>query len=278
MRPLAPLVSVIVSTYNRPSSLLLSVLSLARQDPLPHEVVIADDGSGRETADMVARLRAEMPFPVRHAWQEDRGFRLAAARNTGVRASSGSYLLFLDGDLLAGNGLIAAHLRFAAPATFLLGSAIRLDKESSLLLTEQAVMTGAFEAMVSQREIARLSAIHRRNRRHALLRRLRLCKSHKPKLAGGHFSLFRSDFEAVNGFDESFVGWGQEDDDLGRRLMMARKRPRSIVPFAPAYHIYHPSLPRGQWGAGPNAWRLLRRHVVPFCENGLVQGEQERAS
>jgi glycosyltransferase involved in cell wall biosynthesis len=45
-------VSVIVSTYNRAFSLLLSVLSLARQEPLPDEVVVADDGSGEETAEV----------------------------------------------------------------------------------------------------------------------------------------------------------------------------------------------------------------------------------
>ena len=107
VRPLK--VTVVLSTYNRPRVLLLSALSLARQSVLPDELVVADDGSGQGTAGVVRRLQGEMPFPVLHARQEDEGFRAAANRNNGVRASSGDYLVFLDGDILASSRFLKAR-------------------------------------------------------------------------------------------------------------------------------------------------------------------------
>lgn len=61
----------------------------------------------------------------------------------------------------------------------------------------------------------------------------------RPKLKGGAFSLFREKFEQVNGFDETFIGWGREDDDLGRRLYLANVIGRNISHRAWTYHLWH---------------------------------------
>jgi GT2 family glycosyltransferase len=261
-------VSVIVTTYNRSRSLLLSVLSLARQERMPDEIVIADDGSGPETEEVVRRLQDEL-LSVRHIRQEDLGWRVAAARNSGARASSGEYLIFVDGDVLADIGFVAAHVRRARRGTFLLGNALRLSEADSARITEEAVRSGAFAGPLLGRARRRLAAVHRRNRWHAVLRQLHLCKRHKPKLVGLNFSLYRTDFERVNGFDEDYTGWAQEDDDLGLRLMLAGLRPKSIAPLAVAFHVHHESSASRAWHDGPNALRLQRRDIPAFCENGL---------
>jgi glycosyltransferase involved in cell wall biosynthesis len=263
-------VSIIVSTYNRPALLLLSLLSLARQERLPDEVVIADDGSGPETADVVGRLREEFPRPLIHAWQEHAG-RRAAARNGGVRASSGEYLIFLDGDVLADRGFVAAHVQHAERRAVLIGAALRLSEAESAGLSEQSVRSGAFSAPLLARAKRRLATVHRRNRWHAFQRRLHLCKRHKPKLVGLNFSLHREDFERVNGFDEDFSGWGQEDDDLGLRLALAGVRAKSVAPFAVAFHMYHPSNAERAWRDGRNTLRLDRADIPAFCRNGLTR-------
>lgn len=263
-------VSVIVAVYNRPASLRLCVSSLAQQERRPEEIVIADDGSGPETAEVVRQLQRELPFPVWHAWQEDLGFRAAAARNNGVRQSRGEYLIFVDCDLILPPGFISCHLDYARPGTILLGSVLRLGLEDSAALTAEELGIGDLGQLPLLAERSRLRRTHRKNQRHAFLRRLHGCKPHKPKLAAGNFSLYRSDFERVNGFDEDFVGWGQEDDDLGRRLMSAGVRPRSVVPYAIAYHLHHPTQ-GGAWREGPNAWRLARKQVDAWCANGMVK-------
>jgi len=264
-------VSVIICTYNRPSFLRLSLLSFARQDRIPDEIVVADDGSGPETADAVRLAARDLPCPLRHAWQEDLGFRLAASRNTAFRASSGEYLIFTTDDLVAARGFIGAHVTRARPDTFLLGNAVRLDPVCSASLLAGELDIPSVEAMPHSQERQHLMRVHRQNLWHAFLRRLRLCKQHKPKLVGYNFSLHRADYEKVNGSDEDFVGWGAEDDDLGRRLMLVGVRPRSIVPYAVGYHIYHPTSGPERWMAAPNAGRLDRRKVEAFCRNGLVK-------
>ncbi len=263
-------VSVIIATYNRPVSLRVCVRGLCEQARRPEEVVIADDGSGAETAEVIRQVQQEAPFPVRHAWQEDRGFRAAAARNQAVRQSQGEYLIFVDGDLALPPDFVAAHLRAAEPGVVLLGSVLRLEEAPSAAVVAGRLGLGELASLPLPEERRRLARRHRKLRLHARLRRWHLCKPHKPQLAAGNFSLFRQDFAAVNGFDEDFVGWGQEDDDLGRRLMAAGIRPRSVVREAVGYHLYHPATLR-PWGEGPNAWKLDRRQVEVHCRNGLVK-------
>jgi GT2 family glycosyltransferase len=88
---LPPLVSVVVVHYRQQAELDRTLAALARQSyPAERlEVIVVDDGS--PTAPTV-------PEGVRLIVQEDRGFRLSAARNVGVAASSGSVLCFVDAD------------------------------------------------------------------------------------------------------------------------------------------------------------------------------------
>ena len=70
----APVASVIISTYNQPDWLQRCLWGYARQDRSDFEVVIADDGSRDETRQRIDAMRAQLPFPLVHVWQEDDGF------------------------------------------------------------------------------------------------------------------------------------------------------------------------------------------------------------
>src|SRR5689334_759596 len=96
----SPRVSLIITTYNRPEALAAVLRALDLQIERDFEVLIADDGSTDETRILLEGLRERVHFPLRHVWQEDRGFRAARARNLAVAASGGEYLVFLDGDCI----------------------------------------------------------------------------------------------------------------------------------------------------------------------------------
>src|SRR5215510_4962598 len=92
--------SLIVTTYNWPEALDLTLRSVARQSVPPAEVIIADDGSGAATRQIIDAWRERRPFPIRHVWQEDRGFRLARSRNRAIAAATSDYLVLVDGDMV----------------------------------------------------------------------------------------------------------------------------------------------------------------------------------
>ena len=85
------LISVIVSTYNWPAALNLSLQSLSEQTDGRFEIVVGDDGSRDDTRRLVESWQRRLSVPVIHSWQEDKGFRLARSRNKAVTKNNGQW-------------------------------------------------------------------------------------------------------------------------------------------------------------------------------------------
>ena len=96
-----PRLSVIICTYNDARALDLILCALARQSRMPEEVIIADDGSGPETAAVIESWRPRLDTRLEHAWHIDNGFRKSRISNEAVRRATGEYLVFLDGDSIS---------------------------------------------------------------------------------------------------------------------------------------------------------------------------------
>lgn len=88
----SPTVSVVIPTYNRARFLPAAVASVRAQTYPCAEIVIVDDGSTDDTADVVAGLGPG----IRYIWQANAG--PAAARNRGIHEATGDYVAFLDTD------------------------------------------------------------------------------------------------------------------------------------------------------------------------------------
>src|SRR5215212_9805350 len=85
------LVSIIIPCYNQAYFLGEAIDSILAQGYPHFEIVVVDDGSTDNTAEVAARY-----LEVRCIRQDNRG--QASARNTGLHQSRGSYLVFLDAD------------------------------------------------------------------------------------------------------------------------------------------------------------------------------------
>jgi GT2 family glycosyltransferase len=81
----------------------------------------------------------------------------------------------------------------------------------------------------------------------------------------------RAAFERVNGFDETFRGWGEEDLDLGLRLQLAGLRPRGVIAASRVLHLHHEPAARGE--TNRDYYRRPRKGQFR-CERGLVQVPQ----
>jgi glycosyltransferase involved in cell wall biosynthesis len=90
-----PLFSVIMPAYRAPRTIRPAVASVLAQTLSDLELIVVDDGSGDETPDVVREIAAT-DDRVRLIGQENAG--TAAARNTGIRASAGANVSFLDND------------------------------------------------------------------------------------------------------------------------------------------------------------------------------------
>lgn len=258
-------IALVVTTYNWPDALALILASVRAQTRLPDEVIVADDGSGPATAELLVRERADFPCPLRHVWQEDLGFRVARARNLAIAASDCDYILLIDGDMVLHPRFVEDHARAARRGSFVQGMRV---------LTTPA----GRERMLRERLTRlRFSDAGLRRRRHTLriplLARLLLrMSSTRRRLSGTktcNQGWWRRDLLALNGFDERMQGWGREDEELALRAFHAGLARRTLRFGGLAFHLHHAERHRD--GASPNDALLeeTRRMRRTRCEQGI---------
>jgi glycosyltransferase involved in cell wall biosynthesis len=265
-------IAIIVTTYQRPLALDRVLASLAAQTQLPDEVVIADDGSGTETADMINSWQSRFPCSLLHVWQEDRGFRAAQVRNRAVAASSSNYLVFLDGDCLVFPDFVARHLALAESGSMVMGSRILCSAGLTRRIEQQQ------EQPLHWRWSDWLQA-QRRQEINRLLPLLKLGGQYWRKLRSRcwkgvrtfNLAVWRGDFVRVNGFDEAFQGWGHEDADLAVRLLRSNVKRKDGQFALPVIHLWHPESDRSREGINKASVQQRISNVQIRAETGLDQ-------
>lgn len=266
----APAISLIVNTYMKPRHLGLVLDSIDHQEGVDgrFEVVISDDGSTDETASLVANRAAAAPFRVAFTSRPHDGFRLARVRNDGARIARGERLLFLDGDCLLPRDHVAVHLARCQEGVATGGDCARLSEEQSRSIDPSALDQAAVRRLIPAAERQALRRRLRKWRWYSLIRH-----PTKPRLVGNNICIHRRDYERVNGFDERFVGWGQEDDDITLRLRTAGVRLETVLDRTCSLHVWHPTDPSAtsRWRDGANVAYFLRRGRLTRCRQGLVQ-------
>ncbi len=125
-------VSLIITTYNRPDALNLVLKSALNQKQLPDEIIIADDGSGRQTQDLIKLFSQTTLIPIIHSWQDDFGFRAAMARNRAIAKAKGEYIILTDGDIIFNKYFIEDHLAYAKTGYFIQGTRVLLTNEKTV--------------------------------------------------------------------------------------------------------------------------------------------------
>ena len=272
-------ISIIVSTYNRPDALGACLRSLAGQADRNFEIVVADDGSGPRTREVVEAWKPKLGVPLTHVWQEDRGFRLAEIRNRAIAASTGDYLVFLDGDCLAPSGFVAAHLALAEPGYFVGGNRVLLSRP----LTENILTNNLEPERWSFADWARHRARGDINRLLPLMNlplgplRKRLAGAWEG-VRGGNFAFHRVDLERVDGFETSFTGWGLEDSDIVIRMIRAGVRRKDGRFATGVLHLWHPEADRSRLSANQTRLDELIKSDRVRALSGLSVLSHERAT
>jgi validoxylamine A glucosyltransferase len=217
-------VSVIIATYNSCDLLAETLRQLVRQT-IPteeFELIVGDDGSTDRTAQVVQSFADVLH--VKYFFQEDRGFRAAAARNGAARLATGALLVFLDTGSMVGPDFLAAHL--AAHAG---GESRRAVIGVSYGYNPEVPMRGVDELLAQMPPEAVVERYHRvpefQDIRHPYFvgcgMDLRNLSVPWKLFWTGNCSVRTDDFRRVGGFEERFQGWGGEDMELGFRLQRA---------------------------------------------------------
>jgi glycosyltransferase involved in cell wall biosynthesis len=229
-------VSVVIPCYNQGRFLGEAISSAAAQGDLVSEIIVVDDGSTDETREVATRNPS-----VTYFHQERRG--LSGARNSGWRASSGEYVVFLDSDdrLLPGaieTGIDA--LGRSPRAAFAFGHYELIDEHGSVLPTwrearvadDRSFTTGDFELFLPDGRLAGRSPQPHRMSDHytAMLRRNYICM---------HAAVVyrRAVLDATGGFDPQLNAL--EDYDL--YLRVTRTHPVACHDHVVAQYRQHPA-------------------------------------
>lgn len=252
--------TLILSTCDNPLALNLVLEAVSLQTQLPFEILVVDCGSDAQTAAIVTTWSARLPLRVEHFWNPADQFQKAAALNHAVRASRGDYLIFLDGDCLPHRCFIADHLLHAEAGMFVQG--------------RRAGIKGRYVRRVSAKNFnpvrlflrRQLYGLHRGVRRPWPAVRL----TASTRLKGCNFAVGREDFFRVNGYDETFVGWGHEDSELAERLSNAGLSCKTVTGQLIVYHLDHARVVRYQTAVNERILARTRAEKRVRCERGLV--------
>ena len=257
---------LVVTTHERPGALARILAGLATQTRCPDEVVVADDGSGPETAAVVRRQAAGLPCPVHHVWQPRAGFRAGRIRNLAIARTDCDYVILLDGDMVMHEAFVADHVDLARHGHYSQGVRILLDP----LATQQLLDPAAPLPAPLSRGLGGL------RRSYALYapsvsRGLRRAANALVAIKSCNQGFWRHDLLAVNGFDEAMCGWGSEDKELCARLENAGVRRQTLLFSAIAFHLAHAPASRGSAAVNRARWQDTVRTGRTRCETGLDQ-------
>ena len=214
------MLSVVIPTHQKRDLLDRTLVALIRQETGPDrdwEIVVVDDGSTDGTAELLAAAASRGGPPLRVVTPE-RNVGRARARNLGARAAVGRWLLFLDDDIVAPPGLLAAHLDLLEehPGCGTIGWAV----------TDDTVRDAPHFHYLDTRGVAQLPAGPAPAR----------------YFVTQNAAVPREAFLAVGGFDEDFAAYGFEDMEVAFRLEDQAGVRFRVLPAPVPAHVHHHTL------------------------------------
>jgi glycosyltransferase involved in cell wall biosynthesis len=254
-------VSLIVTTYNWPEALEAVIRSAVVQSLCPNQIIIADDGSSDATKKLIDLLCRETDFPIVHCWQEDRGFRAAASRNRAIAKVTSEYVIIIDGDIVLPPTFVEDHVTAARKGYFIQGGRVMLSQQRTIDILKQKQQPKLFDKGLKNRKNLL--------RNHLLSKLFSTIRNNANSTRSCNMSFWMDDIVSVNGFDNRFVGWGKEDNELALRLLNFGLN-RLYLKFAGAgIHLYHTKNSRESLLGNERILQKTIAEKLAHCEDGL---------
>lgn len=212
--------SVIFTTYNSPDWLEKVLWGYKNQEYKDFEVLVADDGSTSETADVIKKMQSNVDFQIKHIWHEDDGFRKCEILNKAIVASESNYLVFSDGDCIPRKDFLTAHDKHKKEDHFLSGGYFKLPMSISKIIQPDDIASERFVNLAWLKE----HGLEKSFKNSKLILKgggVKFMNAITPTNSswnGHNSSGWKKDVLASNGFDER-MRYGAQDREFGERLM-----------------------------------------------------------
>ena len=272
--------SVIFTTYNHPKWLEKTLWGFAVQTYRDFEIIVADDGSGDETREVIEKMQLQTDVPIRHLWQEDDGFQKCRILNKAIVASKGEYLIFTDGDCIPHPDFVRNHVELARENTMLSGGNFKLPLDVSRAITREDIVNGnsTRPSWLLRHGVPftpRLAKLISNPVLGAILDALTITRA---TWYGHSSSTWKKHVLDTNGFDER-MQYGGQDREFGERLMNLGLKSRQVRYRCSCVHLNH-----GRGYARPESIakdRAIREHTrkqrLTRTEYGIDSGTRENA-
>lgn len=204
------------------------------------EIIIADDGSGQPTKDLIQRFQSMSSLNIKHVWQADEGFQKSRILNKAIVQADSEYLIFTDQDCIPRKDFVETHLKNAQKGYFLSGGYFKLPMSISRQLTIDDIRNeAAFDLHWLFQQGLKFSFKCSKLFEIALWGRL--MNAITPAAAswnGCNASGWKSDMLTVNGFNED-MQYGGQDREFGERLWNLGLKSKQIRYSAICLHLDH---------------------------------------
>jgi glycosyltransferase involved in cell wall biosynthesis len=233
-------ISVIISTYNNPAWLEKVIWGYECQTHKNFELIIADDGSGQPTRELIEKYKRESQLEIKHVWHPDDGFQKSAILNKAIVASTTDYLLFSDGDCIPRKDFVEVHVKNAEKGYFLSGGYFMLPMETSKAISREDIVNGnAFDVnWLYAQGLKKTYKTLKLTSSGVKEKMLNLITPTKATWNGHGSSGWKKDIVAVNGFNEN-MQYGGQDRELGERLVNFGVKGKQIRYSAICVHLDH---------------------------------------
>ena len=197
--------------------------------------------------------------------------------NNGVINSEGELLIFCDQDLIFGEEYIEYMEKNIKEGCFLLCRPISVNEKEKNTILEKIESSNKYEDLLKPLPTHYLVSVNktlRTDRKRRILNILKLSKR-GIKLVGMSYAVMKSDYLKVNGYDENYNGWGEEDDDFGNRLYVAGIKGKELKTPNMQIHLWHYSDPTKKHSMNEEYYYKRKKEIFSnkdyFCKNGCSE-------
>lgn len=267
-------VSVIVSTYNSEKWLEKVLWGFNCQLFRDFEVVIADDGSGPATKDLIDRMREEVFYDIVHVWQQDDGFQKSRILNKAIKACRAEYIIMTDGDCIPRNDFVQVHHINKEEGYFISGGYYMLPMNISQMISKEDIESQrCFDIhWLMSLGIPKTFKNNKLTARGFISKLLNTLTPTNASWNGHNSSGWKKDILNVNGFDER-MQYGGQDRELGERLVNFGIKSKQLRYSAVCVHLDHKRGYKTPESIAKNASirRETRKQKVVWTHYGITR-------